>query len=216
MENETDIKLESLTEEQLKAILRERDEAKRLAKQKEEGLNNVVEELKEMRQKKAELEEKLKQGSAQGQPSIEEVVTNKIREAEMLRQAEERKIAQQRAKEKFMAEHKEFLPENDPSGIRMAALEKKLQRFNLSGASSEDDALEIYNDAFKLLSEKDSGSNFSGVTPPPASGGSSRYESTGSLTAKELGVIQRLGWTREKYFEMKAKHPQLVSDLFNK
>jgi predicted nuclease with TOPRIM domain len=214
MENETDIKLESLTEDELKAILKERDEAKSLVKQKEEGLNNVVEELKEMRQKKAELEEKLKQG-ADGQPSVEEVVANKLREAETLKQAEERKIAHQRAKEKFLAEHKEFLPENDTSGIRMAALEKKLSKFNLAGASSEDDALEIYNDALGLLSEKGSGSGFSGGTPPPASGGSSRYEGGGSLTAKELGVIQRLGWTREKYLETKAKHPQLVSDLFN-
>ena len=213
MEQETEIKLESLTEDALKQIISERDEAKKVAAQREAERDGVVSEIKELRTKKAELEEKLK--PKDGGQSVEEIVAAQLAQAEKERQLKAVEQTQVSARNKFLAEHKEFLPENDPSGVRKAALESKLARFNLAGAKTEDDALEILNDAYELLSRKEnSGGSQDGVQTPPATGGSSRHVGNSSLTAKELGVIQRIGWTREKYIQTKLKHPELVSELF--
>lgn len=209
MENQTDIKLESLTEEQLETILKERDEAKSLAEKKAADLDNVVNELKELRAKREVVPPK----EPTENEDVAQIINARFEEAEKSRQAKELAEAQSRAKEKFFAEHKEFLPENDSSGIRRAALEGKLSRFNLNAAQSEDDALEILNDAYELLSRRGEVASVDGGIPPPA-GSSSRHVGGSSLTAKELGAIQRLGWTREKFIDMKLKHPNLVSELF--
>jgi hypothetical protein len=209
MENETDIKLESLTEDALSEIIKERDEAKSLAEKNQQSLNNVVEELKELRQKKEAQVVKPIEGV-----NIDELIAAKFKEVETAQQAKVLVEAQSKAREKFMAEHKEFSPENDPSGIRRAALESKLSRFNLGVAKSEDDALEILNDAYELLSRREQVTYTNEAAPLSAGSSNKHVDKSGSLTGKEIATMQRLNWTREKFIDMKLKHPELVSELF--
>jgi Skp family chaperone for outer membrane proteins len=211
MENETDIKLESLTEEQLETIIQERDLAKSLAAKAEAEKNGVVEELKTLRAKREEIP---RTPNREDGTNVEEIIDAKLKQAEASLQAKALEESRNRARAKFLAEHKEFLPENDVSGIRNAALESKLSRFNLASAKTEDDALEILNDAYELLSRRETVDSSNGGLPPQV-GNANRYASGGtSLNAKELGTISRLGWTKEKFIDMKIKHPELVSELF--
>jgi hypothetical protein len=127
-----------------------------LHNQKEENetlktsLNNVVEEMKELRKKKTP-EDKQEDKS-------DEDISNKIKEALLEDKKSSAKTNLEKAKAQFQKDFKAFHPENDKGGIKMNMIDQAFSRLNTSNHFSTE---ELYDDivfAYKgIKSDGDSG-----------------------------------------------------------
>lgn len=174
-------------------------------------VNGLVEQVKELRKQKQELQEQLdsKGGSGNGSEDVEEKVRNILAE-EKKAQA---KLNRERAWSRFLEKNKEFNPENDTSGLRKNAIENSLSRLNVSSSYSEEDFLRNLEDAKKLaFGEKsrpqEDFSSSDSSQPPVGSGPESRSQA--KLTPEQEELRKQKGWTPEKYLEMKAKYPRTI------
>jgi len=122
--------------------------------------------------------------------------------------------------EKFVIENKEFHPENDVGGIKLAALERKLAQFSLEGVSEVNDFLRVIGEANTLLGRKDTApestiekevKNPYSSTPQSTIAPTIKEDET--LTADEKRLMEQAGFTREKYLELKEKMPRYISKL---
>ena len=193
-----------------KNIVNELIYIKRQKKELEEALKQKEEELKKLKEdasSSAKIDSKEKE--------IEEVVKSIIQKQE----EEKAKNNYKKAFERFIAEHKEFHPENDPTGIKREILEKKLSQFNLSGLKEENDFYSIINDAYRLVGGESGNNSGSGSQNPYASTPVSENEPPSSgdsdITPEEKKLLERTGWSKEKLKEWKKKNPQYIESLLS-
>jgi len=196
---------ESLTPEQIELIIKERDEAL-------EAKKGMTEELVIERKKKQEaiaLAESLKK-PVEPLTDIEKLMEEKFR----LREEEESKSAADQAWNEFIVENKEFSPDADKTGLRVEALKREFNRFNLSGTKKKEDFLGALKDAEMLLNRKEKRDNESPYASIPRSGGAPIVLDEASLSSAERASMKRLGWSLEKFNDMKLKHPEMFNSVF--
>ena len=213
---------DSLTVEQIQALIKERDELK-------SGLGNTVEEIKSIRKAKqeaeaakVEAERKLAEATrvpetAPKPEDFDKIVEQKLTEKLSLKDKEEASREEDLAWKELVSSHPEFDPATDKTGLRLETFKKELSRFNLSSARKKDDFLAVMKDAVMLLYRKENKEYTSPYASSPSNGGSSPVVQDGaSLTSEEKATMTRLGWTVQKFNDMKMKHPDLYGSVFNK
>ena len=191
------------------------------AKEKE----NLVNEIKDLRVKLGVTEALLKD-KAENPPvdpnriltdeeKLELLLDKKLKEREALN-AQANKTA---AFERFIKENKEFSPENDPTGLKRDALQKKFNSFNTEGLSKIEEFLPIIGDAKRLLQSPDSQVDISkGNNPypnPPTPRGMPPAKPDEVLSPKELKLVQITGKTKEQILKLKLKNPDYFRSLLD-
>ena len=183
---------------------------------------NLVNEVKELREKKqlsesevAELKVKNQELEALNKGENPEVDVEKVVETILTKKAiEDTKKTQENIKAKFRETHKEFHPDNDAGSIKLGVFERVVGRFNTSDLSNEEYS-KVLEDAYALMNKETKepntpGNNYSEKnTPsnPPVS-------DDNVLTPKEEKLIaSTFGGDRERYLKQKAKRPDYIEQL---
>lgn len=183
--------------------------------QKEQAIANLTEELKELRKKKQEAEERANKQPDQI-PTSDLDVGKKIEEALEARKAVEIETAKTDALEEFKSKFKEFSDDNDPGGIKFTAFQKELSKFSLDGLTTKEKILNRYKDAYDFMNRKKAEDD-EPITPDPSipnTPNEPNANDTVELSPNEDAVLKRMGWTKEKYLKLKAKQPEYVSSIF--
>lgn len=196
-----------------------------------QATTNLVGEVKELREKNqlsaAETEDLRKQLTArvagEGDGPIDparitELAAQETRKILSERDNETAKENRKSAFDAFVAKHKEFHPDNDEGGIKLASLEGKLSRFNLTGLKSQSDFMSAFEDARNLTVGYTAPRDERGTDPnplPPNGGGSPSIESVdNTLSSKEQQIVdQTFGGDKERYLKIKTKRPDYVATL---
>lgn len=188
-------------------------------------LAGVVEELKETRKERALYKEVLDGLLAQQSkpevpetPTTETEVEKAVRLALEQREASRTKDLKQSVLGKFIAEHKEYNAENDPTGLKRQALTNKLNLFNTDGIASESDYLTVIRDAHRLAGGSDTTPQTSKDIPNPYSSTPTTPSSVVPTKGDELddaekAVIAKVGMTPERFKELKAKNPDFIKQI---
>ena len=191
--------------------------------------SNLTNEIKELREKKQEIEEELKTAlekpaSTPAENFSDEITPEKIAELAsstvknilMEKESELASKNKSEAFEDFIKSNKRFHPENDEAGLKRSALEKKLKMFNTDSLKSREEFLSVLESASKLLPDVDNEpatQNPSAYTSPSANlnvDSASSHE----LDSRELKLIDRsFGGNKEEYLKQKAKRPDYVEQL---
>ena len=136
-------------------------------------ISNVVEELKKEREQKNVYKDMLDSinNKKETPPENQEVdkVKNIIREVLNEENVAKAKTNKQVAFEKFIAEHKDFHPDNDPTGLKREALQKKFNAFNPDGLTTVEDFYSVTKDAYILLRGNDTNADTFKEIPNPYS-----------------------------------------------
>lgn len=183
-------------------------------------IGNLVEELKESRLKLAItqslLDEKNKPPVEAKPLTDEEKLELAIAKKLAERDASNAQVNKKTAFEKFITEHKEFHPDNDPTGLKRAALQNKFNRFNTDGLTTIDEFTTVIGDAKKLLLGNDipidtsKGTNLNSFPTPKSDPSGKQNE---ELSPKELKLSQMPGSTKEKIIKLKLKNPEYLDTL---
>lgn len=202
---------------------------KKLEKESQDK-TNLVEEIKSLREKKQiteaeaeELKKKLEERvETTGQTEdltperIAEIASNATQE--VLNKNTETTVAgnKESALTKFKEKYKEFHTDNDAGGIKFAALERKLERFNITSLKSETDFLSVFEDAYSLIGKTDapveSGQQI--PTDPSTDGPKPKDVDVTNLTPTELKIIEdTFDGDKEAYLKQKTKRPDYVEKL---
>jgi chromosome segregation ATPase len=179
---------------------------------------STVEELKNLRTAKQEVEAKLTLAESKLNPhnssqgNVEEQVNTVLAKKE-----EERLVAlKDDTERKFKESHSEFHPDTDTGGLKYAAFKQKLARMNLAGLKSEDELTAAFEDALVLLNKRESTDN-GNFNPYAATTKTNSGEPKGvngsKLQSNELKLIQQLGWTEERYLKTKKAQPHFVDSM---
>lgn len=174
----------------------------------------TVGELKDLRTKKQEVEAELEQARKPKDPAPDGGKSTEEQFEAFLakKQSEEATKNKDKALADFRSSHHEFSEASDPGGIKFAAFEREMAKFNLSGLSSVDD----YNGRFREVHEfmnrsqkpDDSISVHKGTNNNPVDPGS---KNENALDADDKKLIEQLGWTQERYLAYKEKNPEYVA-----
>lgn len=183
-------------------------------------LTGVVEELKTTRSAKQQIQDekdKLELALKAKEQGITETPEETVKRLLSERDKSTAAANKQKAEDKFKNLNKEFHPDNDPGGIKFKAVMDKINsRFSTSNLTSEDEFLDVYKDAFKLIKDapREQGKDYNpnaftpnGGTPPP------REVNAGGLSDKEKKLIESLGWSEDRYKKTKASNPDFVDSL---
>lgn len=169
-------------------------------------LDAAVSELKEIRQRKVDI------------GVSTEDVDKKIAEALKLREKEDVDKNWQKAQEGFIAKNKEFHPDNDPGGLKKAALDRELGLLNRNGLTSIDDLTTILEKAKILATANVTSSVVQVHLDPslPASHPDPRSSDANNLSPKEQRLIEAMGWTAERFLKLKTKDPVFVENTLRR
>lgn len=216
-----------MTEEQLKAQI---DELQKQIAQLTKEKDNVVDEIKQDRQKRQALEEQL----ALAQKALTEMVPAPAAPAQdvktVVEQLLDQRLSEQRASvakgnkltaiERFVNDNPAFKPENDTTGKLREALETKLAYFNTSNMETVEQFYTVVRDAASLLGVNTTPTNPAGTPAPYASTPSSiispRPAGDNGLSEVENRLLQQTGMTKERYIQLKAKMPDTIADMLAK
>ena len=189
---------------------------------------SLTSEIKEVRQEKGALKEDveaLKEAVANTPPITpdpDEKIDVKATVESILagRESSRAKSNKKTAIEKFVGENKEFLPDNDPTGLKRDALEKAMNRLNLSDAIEVEDFTKLIKDAERLLGRTDTTTETAEekeIKNPYASSSSSKSTPTvvvdKDLLPEEKDVIEAHGFSKEKFLRLKERYPEYIQSL---
>lgn len=212
-------------------VQKERDELKEKLEVETKDKSKLVSEIKELREKKGlseaeveELKQKIESVNKNDDENkdltpeqIIDLATKKTEEMFLKRDSMDAEDNQKAALAEFQSLQKEFHPDNDEAGIKIAALDKILARFNMSGLKTKADFLRVYQDSSNLMKREEeqpapqtvphAGDNPEDTTPP-------REITADGLTKQELNIIDRsFDGDKERYLEIKKKRPEYVDQL---
>jgi len=189
------------TPEELKAQIAELEKSRSddslLYKKNEEGL---VAQIKELRAKVRE-------------EKPDDPVTATVKKLFFEERQKEIAVNREVALNEFWSRHKEFHPDNDPTGLKRVALESALKRLNTSESFAKEQILSDFEDALKLMNrETDRGIkvDMSGAASSSNIGGEPKISSDNRLNVAQEKLRQERGWTVEKYLEMHSKYPKII------
>lgn len=185
--------------------------------QLEQDKANLTGEIQDIRKKNKEKDDELeslrtpKEPKATGEVDVEEKVRSILSERDKAVIAQEK----EEAFDEFKQTHKEFDPSNDPGGLKFAAFEKELKKFNLEGLTSKKQFSSRLKEVHEFMNRHKQPVEDT-ITPTPvvpSSGADPSKGETHVLTQIEKTIINRLGWTSEKYLKIKLKNPVYVQKL---
>ena len=184
----------------------------------------LVEEIKQLRLEKSIAEGLLKEKSEKkpevdpnkvltDDEKLEALLDKKLKEKAALDAQANKKAAFER----FVAENKEFSPDNDPTGLKRDALQKKLNQFNTGELSTVGEFLSVIGEAKILLlgndNQADTTREINLYSNPPKTPNIPPNKKNEELTSKELKLIQQSGVTKEKIMKLKANNPEYLAGL---
>lgn len=117
---------------------------------------------------------------------------------------------------KFVADNKEYHPENDTGGLKMAALKNEFNQFNTSGIVEVGDFVTVIGKANALLRGTDTARQTTVVTPQSSTSSQPAAPVTqpvSEISPAEKKLIESNGWTEEKFLKLKAKMPDMIEGL---
>ena len=172
----------------------------------------AVEELKTTRKQLADAKAKLEDKEhSNGSPADAEAIVAAALAKRDKERADANKVS---ALDKFIKSHKDISPENDPTGLKLQAFKTKLSRFSTEGLTEVEQFNEVFEDAYRLLGNNTTNKQKSDMTPSaPLSPDEPEEVKIETLTPKEKKVLERLGWTTEKYLALKKKMPDYVHQI---
>lgn len=189
-------------------------------------LEAVVAELKEIRKERAFYKEAFegmlskKEEIPEQKPveptEIEKTVLSVLQQQEAARV----KAMKQAALERFISENKEYHPDNDITGLKRKALMEKVARFNTDGILDEQSFTSVIKDAHRLAGGSDSSPKTSkdvnpySVTPTSQTPEGNRTPES-ELTDKEKKLLERTGYSVEKYLKLKKEKPEFIEQILN-
>lgn len=171
--------------------------------------------LREADEKIVLLQEQLKAASEKNnsnpeEDKIREAVAKVLSEKEVIKSKDNKKAAF----DKFVSANKDYHPENDPTGLKRAALEKEYDTFNSSGVTETEDFMTLIEKANTYLRGTDTArQNNNQYSSTPSSATPPKETLSSKLSEPEAKLIQRNGWTEEKFLGLKAKMPAFIEDL---
>ena len=146
---------------------------------------------------------------------IELLLEKKLKEKEALSAQDNKKSAF----EKYIREHSEFNPENDPTGLRRDALQKKFAQFNTDGLTKVEEFYSLIGEAKILLLGNDKPTDISRETNLYSNPGKSNNlppaKKNDELTPRELKLIAQSGTTKERVLKLKATNPEFLASLLD-
>lgn len=201
--------IEGKSPEEIIALIQEKDEALQKA---EADKTATVGELKDLRAKKQELEKSLEESKKPQTTEPEAQTTEEQFEAFLQKkQQEEAKANREKAIEEFRASNHEFSEAADPGGIKFAAFERELKKFNLSDLSSTDDFKSRFREVHDFMNrgEKpdETVNTYKGTQKAPAEPPSGNEK---ALDAVEKKLIDNMGWSVDRYLALKEKMPAYI------
>lgn len=205
-----------LTIEELQAKLSEAETAKAALTGE---LTDTRPKLREKDELINTLKEQLKAATDKNNENPEEEKINKAVDARLAREKQQTAEAnRKKALDKFVAENKDYHPDNDTGGLKKQALERELANLTTWNASVEvDDLVAVIGKANAYLRGVDtSRQNDTTVAPyssTPNSPASPVGDDKDGLSPQEKKLIDRNGWTKEKYLTLKGKMPDYVANL---
>lgn len=148
---------------------------------------------------------------------IAEVVARVLSQGEATRATNNRKTAL----DKFVSANKEFSPDNDPGGLKKAALERELANIKTWETAVEvDDLVGVIGKANTYLRGQDTSRQTETTVQPFSSSSASASQPVvigdGDLSPQEKILIDRNDWTKERFLELKAKMPDFIEGLVEK
>jgi hypothetical protein len=148
-------------------------------------------------------------------PTEDEKIANVVRAVLNEGKQEDAAKNKKAAFDKFVAEHTEYHPDNDAGGLKLKALEKEFSSFNTTGIVSIDDFVAVVGKAERLLRDTDTSRQTETITVPstPAPSVAPRSTVVDKISPSERAVIERNGWTEERYLKLKDSNPDLVASL---
>lgn len=187
---------------------------------------SLVGETTELRRSRADketeitsLKELLKQATEKNNSNPEEERIATIVAKTLAIKESERAISNRKAAfDRFVDSHKEYHPDNDPGGLKRAALERELTELNSWKVGVEvDDLVKSIGKADAYLRGHDTTRHTETPATPYSSTPSTPPASPGRKDAKvsetEQKLIDRNGWTEEHFLSIKAKMPDFVDSL---
>ncbi|MCK9371298.1 hypothetical protein M0R04_15400 [Candidatus Dojkabacteria bacterium] len=193
-------------------------------KEADKVIANLVEEVKDLRLQNSLVKQLLdKKEEVPITPDPNKVLTEDEKIAlavEKILQSKESSNAQANKKaafEKFIIDNKEFNPDNDPTGLKRDALQKKFNRFNTEGLTSVDEFLSIIGEAKTLLLGNDNlidtTKDKNPYSNPPTPRGNPPAKPNEVLTPREIKLAETTGRTKEQILKLKLKHPEFIAEL---
>lgn len=193
-------------------------------KEADKVIANLVEEVKDLRLQNSLVKQLLdKKEEVPITPDPNKVLTEDEKIAlavEKILQSKESSNAQANKKaafEKFVIDNKEFNPDNDPTGLKRDALQKKFNRFNTEGLTSVDEFLSIIGEAKTLLlgndNPIDTTKDKNPYSNPPTPRGNPPAKVNEVLTPREIKLAETTGRTKEQILKLKLKHPEFIAEL---
>lgn len=165
------------------------------------------------------LKEQLKAATDKNNENPEEEKIRKAVEAQLAKdRATTAEANRKKAFEKFVAGNKDYHPDNDQGGLKKAALEKELANLNTWNTLTEtEDLIAVIGKANTYLRGVDTSRQNDTTVAPYSSTTNSPAAPVGDdkdgLSPSEKKLIERNGWTKEKYTALKAKMPDYVENL---
>ena len=164
-----------------------------------ETVNNVVSEIKEMRNKPHEKKEEEKKEEP---TDVDGKITEKLNSFQNATISKNK----ERALKKLYSEYKEFDPENDPTGLKRKEFEKNLERVNLTGLVDVEDFTEAFEFTIKGMGIDPSAKKEEIINPYSSTqrdGGKPKSNDADDiiLTASEKAMAKGLGISEEKLKE---------------
>lgn len=185
------------------------------------GLVGETQDLRKSRQEKDTeiegLKELVKQATDKNNADPEEgkiiAVVQKVLGNVAQQSAEKNRKA---AFDKFVTENKEYHQDNDPTGLKRAALEREFGSFNTAGLVETEDFVKVIGKANALLRGSDTRDSDESTQIISSSSSTPAAPAAGldkDLSPQEAELIKRNGWTKEKFLGLKAKMPGFVREL---
>lgn len=185
--------------------------AKAEADKAKADLSNVVNELTDVRKKKAEAEEKLNKINNPNPGTGDPQDVSSIVQAELARREQER-IRQEMdsAIEEFKNSKTEF--QSDSAGLVFDKFKSELSRFNFADVTNKEQAKARLEEAYRFLRQKSEGT------------GEPDYEGTASSTAippqgdtrtpaDVAKTLEQTGMTQEQYNKLASKYGDALTSL---
>jgi len=150
-------------------------------------------------------------------PTEEEKIAQVVKAMLTQKEGETAVLNKKSAFEKFVNEHTEYHPDNDPGGLKRSALEKEFNGFNTGGLFEVDDFVTVVGKADRLLRDTDTSRQPDSTYVPstPSSGTAPKSTPVDQLSQGEKELIARNGWTVERYLKLKTSMPGLADTLLS-
>ena len=191
------------------------------------ALSNLTEELKDVRTSRAEdrkaLDALLKAKEEETPPApddgtdAEKNVNTLIEQALVKRDNQSVENNYKTVESNFKNSINEFKEDNDSGGLKYAAFQKELNKFNLSGLTSKEELTARFKEVYEFMNRNKAPENQSNLNQyaatPPSNGVQPKEVDNTTLSRAELDLIKNHNWTKDRYIKLKERQPQYIQSL---